>query len=103
MWISRFQSAICPLSPVLCPLSSVLCPLSSVLCPLSSVLCPLSSVVRLLIAAPRIARVIDHEQVRIGFFRRVEIEDRNGGVEPLRIGDGPLLELQILGVEHDQQ
>ncbi len=47
--------------------------------------------------------VIDLEQSRIGLLGHVEIIDRDRGVEALRIGHRPLLEREILGVEHQHQ
>src|SRR5437660_954225 len=49
--------------------------------------------------SPRIGpvRIGDFEHRRIGLLGGVEIVDRHGGVVALRVGDGPLPQLQILG------
>src|SRR5262249_15950628 len=50
-----------------------------------------------------VARIVDLEHRRIGALARIEIVNRNRRVVALRIGHGPLLELHVLGVEHDHQ
>src|SRR6478672_740501 len=50
-----------------------------------------------------VARIVDLEQRRIGALARIEIVNRNRRVVALRIGHGPLLELHVLGAEHDHQ
>src|SRR5262245_52792592 len=50
-----------------------------------------------------IAGVVYLEQSRIGTLAGVEIVHRDRGVEALGVGYRPLLELHILGAEHDHQ
>src|SRR5262245_38885825 len=50
-----------------------------------------------------VARIVDLEHRWIGALVRIEIVNRNRRVVALRIGHGPLLELHVLGAEHDHQ
>ena len=46
---------------------------------------------------------IDLEQAGIELLRSIQIVDRNRGVKALRVGHGPLLELVVLGAQHQHQ
>src|SRR6478609_11908286 len=50
-----------------------------------------------------VARKIDLEHRRIRALARIEIVDGNRRVVALWVGHGPLLELHVLGAEHDHQ
>src|SRR6185312_17371185 len=64
---------------------------------------PTTATQRSLTRRCRIFGVVDLEQARIDLLGRIEIVDRDGGVVALRVGDGPLLELAVLGADHQHQ
>src|SRR4051794_15484854 len=46
---------------------------------------------------------VDLEHAGIELLARIQIIDRDRGVVALRIGDGPLLQLAVLGTDHEHE